>query len=864
MIVSKLRATLYTLFVDNDRSSELATKFDHFMTVIMLVSVGEIVAESLGLIPAKFRWAMPYLDAVTMGLITLDYVGRWLMCVDDPKFGAKGQILGRLYFMITPMAIVDFVSTAPYFLDLLGLAHLRFLLFLRFLRILKLARYSPTAAAILAALPYRKTYVMLFIDQDRSGRVPFLFDMFMTGVMLVSILEISLEAILGVGPKYVTLVHGLEGITMGIIALDYLARVWLCVEDPKYGQYGWFLGRLRFIVTPLALVDFASTAPYFLELLGVADLRFFLILRFLRVLKLIHYSPTAAAIIASLPYRKTYYTLFIEPNRNSRATFVFDMFMTTVMLISVLEIVLEALIGVSPQYRETVFAIEGVTMAFITLDYFARIWLCVDEPKYGKVGPVLGRLMFMVTPMALIDFASTAPYFIDLFGLADVRFLLFLRLLRIIKLVHYSPTAAAILAAIPKRQTYYTLFIEPDRSGPVTFIFDAFMTVVLFISVGTIVADTVKEFSAQFHEEIMVTDAVTMGIITLDYLGRLWMCTEDSKIGQHGSFWGRLRFIVSPLGIIDIVSIAPYYLDQFDMVDLRFLLTLRMLRVLKLARYSPALTSVMSAVIAERRALMASLFLFAVMLTLISGIMYHLEGDVQPDAFGSIPKAMWWAIVTLTTVGYGDVVPTTAVGKMFAGMTGIIGIVLTAIPSGIMASSFATELKKRDFVVSCKLIAKVPFFHDLDSELIAEIAGVLKTRVFPPHHVLVHKGERGDRIYFLADGEAQMELDKGTINLKPGDYFGEQALLNDEPRAATVVTISECHMMYLEREPFLNLLDTQPIIRATVERIVHRRLGHASGHAAGSHGHAASTPAESRVEHSRTHDGSERRKVPRL
>ncbi len=842
---STIRRTLYTLFVDSNRSSHLARKFDLYMLAVMLTSVAALVIEAFFHVPPKLHWLMPIIDAVTMGLMGLDYIGRVLMCTDNPTYGHRGHFWGRLRFMMTPMAMIDLVSTAPYFLELLGVGHLRFLLFVRFLRILKLARYSPTMAAILEALPYRATYTRLFINPDRSDRVPHLFDLFMTGVMLVSLLEITLEAIIGVGPAYRKLVLGIEGITMGLIAADYLARVWLCVDDPTYGKHGWLMGRLRFMVTPLALVDFISTAPYFIELLGLADLRFLLIFRFLRIFKLIHYSPTAAAIIAALPYRKTYYRLFIEPERKTRAAFLFDMFMTAVMLISVLELTLEVMIGVSPEYEREVLYIEGITMAFITIDYFARLWLCVDDLNYGRFGPLWGRVRFLLTPMALIDFASTAPYFLDLFGYADVRYFLLLRFLRIFKLLRYSPTALAIVAAIPKRKTYYTLFMEAERSSRVTFIFDAFMTVVLFVSVGELIAETLKEFFAAYHEEIVITDAITMAIITVDYLARLWLCTDDRKWGQNGPVKGRLMFMVTPLAIVDLVSILPYYLDQFGLLDLKFLLILRMLRVLKLARYSPALSSVMAAVVAERRALLASMFLFAVVLTLISGVMYRLEAEAQPDSFGSIPKAMWWAIVTLTTVGYGDVVPTTAIGKVFAGFTGFIGIILTAIPSGIMASSFATELKKRDFVVSCKLIAKVPFFKGLDPELVAEIASVLKARVFPPHHVLMHKGEKGDRIYFLVEGEAQVELENGVVILKPGEFFGEYALISDEPRTATVITSSECHLLFLEREPFLDLLESQPLIRANVERIAHRRLGRASTHKTASDPHHPSAKASS-------------------
>lgn len=356
------------------------------------------------------------------------------------------------------------------------------------------------------------------------------------------------------------------------------------------------------------------------------------------------------------------------------------------------------------------------------------------------------------------------------------------------------------------------------------------MVSLLLISTGSVILESVPEVEARYGVLIEWIDAITVTAISIEYVLRLWCCTDDPYYASLGRLRGRVSYALTPLSVLDLIALLPYYLALLSAVDLRFLLILRLLRILKLARYSPALSTVLAAVMAERKALTAALFLLLVSLVLVAGVMYQIEGDTQPEAFGTIPRAMWWAIVTLTTVGYGDVTPVTAAGKVFAGLTALLGIMICAVPAGLMASSFIAELRKRDFVVSCRLVARVPFFRALEAALIAEIASVLRPLVLPPNYVIVHKGDRGDRVYFIVEGEVRVELPNSQVQLRAGDFFGETALLYDTPRQATVVTASECRLLHLDREPFLDLLRAQPAIREAVERVAEQRIGRPPDH----------------------------------
>jgi voltage-gated potassium channel len=184
-------------------------------------------------------------------------------------------------------------------------------------------------------------------------------------------------------------------------------------------------------------------------------------------------------------------------------------------------------------------------------------------------------------------------------------------------------------------------------------------------------------------------------IFLTEYLLRLWVCVEDPTYGN--GLTGRLRYAVSPPAIFDLIALSPFLIPAIgtEAFLLRLLRLLRILRLAKMGRYSKALSAIILAVHSKRFELITSLAIACLFLVVSSAMLYLAEGDAQPDAFGSIPRAMWWSVATLTTVGYGDVYPHTILGKIFAGITAVTGIGLIAMPTGILASAFSEVMSQR-------------------------------------------------------------------------------------------------------------------------------------------------------------------------
>ncbi len=198
-----------------------------------------------------------------------------------------------------------------------------------------------------------------------------------------------------------------------------------------------------------------------------------------------------------------------------------------------------------------------------------------------------------------------------------------------------------------------------------------------------------------YYEEFWYFEVFSVAIFTVEYFVRLWCSLDLSESKDQSAILGRLKYMVTPLAIIDLIAILPFYLSLYYVIDLRFLRALRLLRLFKLTRYSPALTALLDVFKKESEALIAAFVILLVMLVIAASGIHLLEGDTQKEAFGSIPRAMWWAIATLTTVGYGDVIPVTPMGKLFGGVISLIGIGMFALPAAIMANGFAQNLKHR-------------------------------------------------------------------------------------------------------------------------------------------------------------------------
>jgi voltage-gated potassium channel len=234
-------------------------------------------------------------------------------------------------------------------------------------------------------------------------------------------------------------------------------------------------------------------------------------------------------------------------------------------------------------------------------------------------------------------------------------------------------------------------------------------------------------------------------------------------------------------------------------------------------RYSPGLASLERVISNARQALLSVLLGFGILLLCAASLAYLLERSTQPDVFGSIPAALWWAIVTMTTTGYGDVVPQTVLGRMLAGVVMISGIAVIALWAGILATGYFEETRRREFLRTWDLVAKVPFFHDVGAGVIADVAQLLRRRDYPAGAVIVRRGERGDCMYFLVSGEVEVRLRPESLYRGPGYFFGELALLTGDPRNATIVAMQHCTLLRLDIVDFRQLLGRQP----ELARIIH-------------------------------------------
>ena len=197
----------------------------------------------------------------------------------------------------------------------------------------------------------------------------------------------------------------------------------------------------------------------------------------------------------------------------------------------------------------------------------------------------------------------------------------------------------------------------------------------------------------------------------------------------------------------------------------------------------------------------------------------------QPEAFGSIPQAMWWGLATLTTVGYGDVTPISVAGKLFGGLIMVLGIGMFALPAGILATAFGTEIRKREFVVTWNMVASVPLFSQLNALRNSEIVDLLEMKVMPPRSTIVAKGDKADVMYFISVGEVEVDILPEPQRLEAGDFFGEIALLKDGERTATITAVTECQLLVLSVGAFKRHLTGKPEVRETLTQVMDERLG---------------------------------------
>ena len=374
------------------------------------------------------------------------------------------------------------------------------------------------------------------------------------------------------------------------------------------------------------------------------------------------------------------------------------------------------------------------------------------------------------------------------------------------------------------RNRIYRILESGNQGDRLAKIFSWSMIVLIVLNSAVVVLETVAILETRFGHIFLIIETCSVAIFSVEYIGRLWTAVEHLPLRRHGPLGSRLRYMIGGFAIIDLLAIVPFYVTLFlPNADLSFLLILRLLRLLKIARYSPALGSLGRVISQERRSLGAGFFVMILFLMISATGMYYAEHHVQPEAFASIPDSMWWGIATLTTVGYGDVIPISPVGKILGGIMMLIGLAVFAIPIGIIASGFSTEIRRQEFVVSWGIVSRVPLFSELNAESVSRITQLLRSRVVPQGDIIAREGDSAAEMYFIASGEVEVEVRPDPVILSEGDFFGELALLQQGRRNATIRALSQTSLLVLGVDDFRMLMEDDKRLSETIKRVAQQR-----------------------------------------
>lgn len=348
-------------------------------------------------------------------------------------------------------------------------------------------------------------------------------------------------------------------------------------------------------------------------------------------------------------------------------------------------------------------------------------------------------------------------------------------------------------------------------------------------------ADAVRSLASGVLVIIMVLfliDAAVRLVLSRAIAAHERLETEDGDTARWiGTAWGALDVLT----ILPMAIAAPFYWTPSGAP------LLASLWLLRFARYSRGGRILTTVILREREPILGVLLLFGMVLTGGAVLGYLAERHAQPAVFTSVGASLWWAITTLTTTGYGDMVPVTPLGRMVAGAVMIGGLGTISLLAGILATGFAAELKRTEFLRSWDMISKVSFFENAGAATVADVASLLRPRDFPARSVVTRRGQPGDCMYFIVDGEVEILIEPKPVRLGPGAFFGEIAILTGAPRNATVITTKVTQLLSLDIADFRALAASRPELTDLIRKEADLRLGKVTEQESGDAGPDAKT-----------------------
>lgn len=397
--------------------------------------------------------------------------------------------------------------------------------------------------------------------------------------------------------------------------------------------------------------------------------------------------------IGKLRY-SVYRILFETPNA-PKIHYQIDRAIITLIVLSVIAIILEHIPSIHEEFHWEFALFDKVSVILFTIEYVLRLFCGGLNPKFKQKR--FKTLGYALTPMAILDFLVIVPFYLTFLIEIDLRFLRLLRLLRIFKLARYLLPILQNFNELNEgrtfRQKVYSVLNEDAYSGRVHHVVDMALVGLIFLSVTAVVTESVHSIHEAMAWEFRYFDLFSVAIFSMEYLFRVYSIVENPKYAK--AVKGRLAYMTTPGAMIDLLAVLPFYLTLFIHIDLRFLRVMRLLRILKLTRYSTAITTVIEVITDELPSLGAALFVLFLITIFSASIIYLVESDAQPEKFSSIPESMYWAIITLTSIGYGDIYPVTPIGQMLTMVIATVGLGMIALPTGILATGFTEKIRSR-------------------------------------------------------------------------------------------------------------------------------------------------------------------------
>jgi voltage-gated potassium channel len=309
----------------------------------------------------------------------------------------------------------------------------------------------------------------------------------------------------------------------------------------------------------------------------------------------------------------------------------------------------------------------------------------------------------------------------------------------------------------------------------------------------------------------------------------LWACLAffvfEWAVRLRHAFLARRgwTYALSGRGLVDAVAAAAVPLALVVGAGPKSAWLLGVFWMFKVVPGIPGLRQLRRVLVLESGPLLSVLVIFLMVLFLASVAVHYLERDAQPVAFGSVPAALWWAVATLTTTGYGDVVPVTPLGRLVAAVVMICGLGVFGLWTGILATAFAAQTRRDNFLKSWESVTKVPFFAALGPAAIADVTHMLRTMDLPARTMIIRKGQTGDCMYFIAAGEVEVDLPGKKVKLGEGAFFGEMALLGNNLRSANITTTRVSKLLVLDLVDFRMLMARHPDLAETIDAEARRR-----------------------------------------